>query len=86
MRGSGDEEDKVDAMPSSLSLYRRCGRRSRCVVSRDGGGSKEGGLMLPVFRDWRCRRKRKKKRLCLDSGPLEDGGSWESAFGGGGVA
>lgn len=43
MRGtlSGDEEDKVDAMPSSLHCPVDAAVEPVCVVSRDGGGREE---------------------------------------------
>jgi hypothetical protein len=44
-------EDKVDAMPSSLHCIVDAAVDPGGVVVRDGGGGrKEGGLMLPVFR------------------------------------
>jgi hypothetical protein len=41
MRGGGDEEDKVDAMPSSLHCTVDAAVDPDRVVLRDGGGRKE---------------------------------------------
>jgi hypothetical protein len=62
MQGSGDEEDKVDAMPSSLHCTVDAAVDADRVVLRDGGGRKEDWCW-PGYRKWRWRRKEEEKAL-----------------------